>query len=132
MSAQKKVTETDREEALTILRRDYWSDVRSHATEVKRAIKRGEIETVDQIEEYVHQSVEGDQRVIYTARAIETILFAESAEDDAIEACALETLKTPEEIYTCIAYWGLRGDVLRQLGDLDTLLESPVEEGAEE
>jgi len=73
MAARKKhkrnavaVSEKDVDAALSVLRADYYSDVRGVAQDLARAMKEGE---VDEFSDALHEAVDGTQRVIYTYQA---------------------------------------------------------------
>jgi hypothetical protein len=109
-------TESELDNARGVLRKDYWDDVLSLAAEARAQIIKGNLQTRDAVDEWVWQAVDGHERIIYTHKAIETLLFCEG-EEDAIEEGLLDlsTVKSPSQIYCALAFYGMRGDVLSAL-----------------
>jgi len=57
------------DEAWRVIKRDYWDDVRGVVEDCKRAVKDGEVSDDSELSDYLHQSIDGTQRVIYTHQA---------------------------------------------------------------
>lgn len=119
-----RVTEQQREEALRTLRMDYWDDVRAIVEDLKAEIAKGRVDDADKAYEWIDQTVEGHARCIYNHLAIETLLFASRAEEEAEDACALEGKADAYELYRCLAFYGLRADVLDTVGNVSALFEA--------
>lgn len=64
-----RVTEEEVDEALRVLRRDYYQDVRSVGNELARQIKDKEITTREEFYDRLPQAVADTQRIIYTFQA---------------------------------------------------------------
>lgn len=112
-----RVTEAQREEALRILRRDYWQDVRDVVEDLREEIKRGNLEPdAEAIDTWIHETIDGHQRVIYTHYARETLLFVDNP--DAYEEEMGEKPQTVEQA----AYFAFRKDVVDQIGNVDDLI----------
>lgn len=98
-------TENEVQEALAVIRRDYYADVRSIAEEYTKA-KTGDDEK-DQ--ETLHQLVDGAQRVIYTYQAKLGLLISDN--EDAYQ----DEFGEPPPTIEAQMYVALTRDVLEYL-----------------
>lgn len=80
MPKLKRVTSSDLDDAVRIIRSDYYSEVRGIADEIIEAVKDGEITTQDALEERLHQEVDGSGRVIYTFKSKLGLLVSDNAD----------------------------------------------------
>lgn len=62
-------TEVSFDAALSALRREYYTDVRNAAKDIRGEIESGDITDRDGLYTRVHETVDGNQWVIYTQRA---------------------------------------------------------------
>lgn len=62
------ITEEDVQAAFNVINKDYWNDVRGIAEDLYRELRSGELSR-DDIDERIHELVEGSARVIYTFQA---------------------------------------------------------------
>lgn len=80
--ASERITEIMRGEAHRVLREDYYQDVRSLAedlaNEARERFKDGERDLREWFIERLDEAVDGHQRCIYTAQAIETVLYSDN------------------------------------------------------
>ena len=108
---------TDREidDALRVLRADYWDEVRGIADDVERAVKNGEIASQDDLYEYVSQSVDGQQRVIYTQQARLGLCFT-----DHVDSYEEETGEKPPTVEAQM-FWAMVSDVQSMLPAFDEM-----------
>jgi hypothetical protein len=60
------VTEEDINAAVSIIKRDYYQDVRGICDEIEEAVKDGQLTDDEEVSERIHQEVDGSARVIYT------------------------------------------------------------------
>lgn len=109
----KETTKEQRDAARATLRADYWSDVRGIVEDARRAIKDGEISSPAELDDWLHETVDGHQRVIYTHAALETLMFCES-DGDAEESLDFIATQSVHSLYSQIAYYGLLGDARKQ------------------
>ena len=130
--------ESARELAYSILRADYYRDVRSVASSVKDAIESGEIKDWDGLGNYLWESVDGTARVIYTNQAMECVLLSNNS-DAMIEEFGPEGIVSDESVnYSAMAFHVMRRDVMDRLRaegidhDYWDNLESEEEEDSEE
>lgn len=73
-----KTAEQNFSDALSILRADYYGDIRSYAEEIKQEIKDGEIEDRDSLSNRVWEVADGTQWVIYTQKAQIVLLCSDN------------------------------------------------------
>lgn len=119
--------------ARSVLRADYWNDVKGVVDDVKLDIERRNLTTEDEVSEYLDQACDGHQRVIYTGQAIECLLF--TTNDEAYEEYgSLADLGADNsgEMYTKLAYFAFRADVSDDLGDVAALLEDAAPDECED
>lgn len=108
--------------AQCIIRADYMSDVRCVAEDIAERVADGLLSDADEVSDALHESVDGDSRVIYTFKA-RLGLFASDNEG----ACEEQTGEAPESPEVGM-YWALRADVEDELHDL-LALDSDAWEG---
>jgi hypothetical protein len=100
------------QEALNILRADYYTSVRATAEDMIRRIKSGEIDSAEALETDIHETADGSYWVIYThanlqcMQASDNWLEAEDAGHD--EGNLSEQLPT-------YAFYAFRCDLAEQL-----------------
>jgi hypothetical protein len=96
-----------------IIRADYWRDVHAIVTDVTDEIKAGRITTPDELDTYVHETVDGHHNVIYTYAARRVLMASDNV--DAWEDVGFENPTVEQQ-----AFCAMRADVLDMLGaDLD-------------
>lgn len=80
----KDMTESELEitvdQAWSIIRQDYWNDVRDVAGCIIDAMKSKEIEDSDEYDTYIHETIDGTQRVIYTWQAKTGLMCTDNAD----------------------------------------------------
>ena len=103
------------DEAWRVVEHDYWDDVRGLVDDCKRAIKDGEVSSDEELNDYLHQSVDGTQRVIYTHQARVGLCCTENP--DAYEDELGEKPPTVE----AAMYYALMADVQRRLESFDDI-----------
>lgn len=110
--------------ARRILRADYWQDVRNVADNLRDEIKAGNITSRDEADTYLDESVDGHQRVIYTAQAIEGLLYTdnESAYVDETGSPPPSQAFEDNSAWSQLMYYAFRADILDTLSDIDDLL----------
>lgn len=103
------------DEALRVLNHDYWDDVRGIVDDLARAIRDGEITDDESFQEYLDETTDGHQRVIYTHQARLGLCFTNNA--DAYEEEIGEKPPTVE----AQMLMALRADVMALSGGFDGL-----------
>ncbi len=121
------------EDATSAITRDYYEDVKGVGDDIIRAIKDGEIENEEDADRYLHETIDGTQRVIYTWQA-RLGLLASSNADAYFEEGLGELVCTDSVPYEQLMYWALRADVLEYLGreDIDIFDPETYEEEEDE
>lgn len=101
---------------------EYWKEVSSIISNLREEIKRGVIEDEDGAREWLEQTVDGHEWVIYTAKSLEMLQHCKH-EDDCfdVDPFTPET-KNASDVYRRLAYYGLLGDVMDEVV-LSTLFE---------
>lgn len=105
------------DEALRVLNHDYWDDVRGIVDDLGRAIHDGEITDDESFYEYLDETTDGHQRVIYTHQARLGLCFTNNA--DAYEE---EFGEKPPSVEAQMLY-ALRADVLAKTGTYEGFCE---------
>lgn len=104
-----------RDLARSILRADYYRDIRCVANDVKSEIESGNLKAWDAVIEYVSDSLDGTGRVIYTQLAQEGLLSSDNA-DAMIDEFGPEGIATKDAInWHAMAYHAMERDVFEQL-----------------
>jgi hypothetical protein len=65
----KAPTEEQVKAAVSVIQRDYYADVSGVADELKGLIKSKALMSREQVDEWLHETIDGQQRVIYTWQA---------------------------------------------------------------
>jgi len=83
MAKGRKTSRAEQEEvsidtALSILKRDYYKDVRSVAQGMIDEVKSGEIEDREAFHDRLHEDIDGTQRVIYTRQAMLGVISSDN------------------------------------------------------
>jgi hypothetical protein len=125
-----------RQLALSILRADYYSDVRSSAESIKEAIADGEITNEDEFHTRIHEECDGAARVIYTAQAQEAILLSDNA-DAYVDSFGSEGIVSGDSInWSALAYSAFEADIREQLSadgvDGDSIGQEDEEDAEDE
>jgi len=102
------------DEAWRVVERDYWDDVRGVVEECKRAVKDGEVTSDDELSDYLRQSVDGTQRVIYTHQA--RVGMACTDNPDAWQECGDSLPDVSVQMY-----WAMMADVQDRLESFDDI-----------
>jgi len=108
-----------RDAALSFLRADYYEDVSGYADDIEREAreraKAGETDLREWLLEYIHETVDGCQRVIYTGLAIETLLFSSNDSAYADDFGTEGMVKDGAVNYSALAYCAVERDVIEEL-----------------
>jgi hypothetical protein len=111
------------EAARRILRADYWADVRGVVDDLRSAIERGHVADTDDAETWLHETVDGHQRVICTGQAIEGLLYTDN-ESAFVEEFGEDGLVRDGNVnWSGLMYCALLADIRAQIGDLEQLIE---------
>jgi hypothetical protein len=123
MDPKEKITV---DEAVSIIKRDYYDDVREIVENLKQAIKDGEVTDEDGAYDWLHQSIDGSARVIYTWQAKLGLLVSDN--EDAYE----DEIGEPAPSVESRMYMAMMRDVLDTIGDLSDLFEAEQDNEGED
>lgn len=116
------------EQALDVLRNDYWDDVRGVASDIEQRLKEREFTDSSEVDDAIHETCDGHSRVIYTKEAMLCLLF--SSNTDAYKDLGYEEAKDLE--WSAMAFWAFKQDVTDAIGidysDPDCPQLQPLEE----
>lgn len=116
------VSDDEEREAIRVLTRAYYADVRAIVNDIYDAIESGEITDAEDLDTWLHQTIDGSSRVIYNGQAAVSLIASDNA-----DACEEETGE-PGESDNVRCYWAMLADVREYLGDTDDLFEAPEDE----
>jgi hypothetical protein len=104
-----------------VLRAEYWDDVRGMAEDARQAVKDGDVNDTEELENWLNESIDGCGRVIYTAQAMDGLRWSNHD-----EACFDEGLCCEDDFrdgipWSKLMFCALLADVRDTLGCLDEL-----------
>lgn len=117
------ITEKQHEEAVRVLRAEYYQAVRSIVEEAKGEIKSGNISDRDGLEEYVNQSVDGSYWVIYTHANFQ-VIFVSDNHDAYMEDFGEAPVEGSDIKWAALAYAAMMRDVHELMGAYDDEIEA--------
>lgn len=110
--------------ARNVLRADYWQDVENVISWLRHEIENGNITDADGATEYIDETVDSHQRVIYTGQAIECLLFSRNENAYVEEMGELPPRSPGDEVnWSALAYYAFRADIMDAIGDLDAFVD---------
>lgn len=112
-----RITEEQHEDAMRVLRAEYYQGVRSIAEDLERRVKEGEIRDQDGLEEALDQDVGGSYWVIYTHANLQVLLI--SNHDAYSEDFDMAPVEDNYINWAAAAFAALKRDVHEQLGDVE-------------
>ena len=115
MNDQNETTVSD---ALSILYRDYFAAVRSIADEALSLAKSGEIADDEALSDWLHESIDGHQRVIYTYKAKLVLICTDNPDAYADDFGAEGLVKSGAINWEGMAYAAMLADVRALLDDV--------------
>jgi len=111
----KKSPKDQIQEAERVLRAEYYSHIRSIAREVFEEIANSKISTSDALEEWIHESLDGDSWVFQTYSAQKVLLLSNN-DDVYVEEFGTEGLVTDGGInYSAMAFETMKRDLWEDL-----------------
>lgn len=121
----REISEQQHEDAMRVLRAEYYSGVRGIVQNLKEALVRGEIDTEDTLNDRVHQDVNGSYWIIYTHANFQVLLCSDH--HDAYENNYGEAPVEGSSIkWAALAYAAMEQDV-RELMEAEEV-RAPLEE----
>lgn len=125
------ITEKKHDEAVRVLRAEYYQAVRSLVDEAMSEMKSGDITDREGLDEYIHQSVDGSYWVIYT-RANMQVLFVSDNDDAYMDDFGEAPVDGGNINWAALAFAAMRRDVQDLLDayddEIETLLSGDLEE----
>lgn len=73
----RETSEQQHDDAMRVLRAEYYGGVRAIVQEIKEAVVRGEIDNEDTLNERVHQDIDGSYWVIYTHANFQVLMCSD-------------------------------------------------------
>ncbi len=122
-----RVSDSDVDAAMRVIRADYYQDVRDLGDDLKKRIKDGEITDTDDLQERLHEDVDGSARVIYTLQN-KLGLLASDNEDAYVEEFGEAPVEGNNINWAVMMAAAFERDVSEYLGDFDSLFESDDED----
>ncbi len=124
------------QDALAVLKRDYYADVASCAADYAKEIDEGKFSDRDEFIEAIDEYVDGAARVIYTHQAMLGVMSSDN--DEAIFDEGMEVEFDGSIPWSQIMYFAYRRDILEELDRLgydvddDATFEGSDEEDEED
>jgi hypothetical protein len=109
-----RITDEDVNAAVSIIQRDYYQDVRDLGDSIKAEVRAGDIDNEEQLDERVHEDVDGAARVIYTWQAKLGMLVTDN--EDAWEEFGYESPTVEQKMFCA-----MKQDVMEYIGDFDSI-----------
>jgi hypothetical protein len=111
-----------RDRAINLLRAAYYGEIRDLAREVRGLVNEGELKDSEDVDTWIHETLDGHQFVIYTAQAQEVLFISSNDGYGAEEGLVNFSNGIPWEQ---LAYWAMRQDLLEQLDALEVDVNNP-------
>jgi hypothetical protein len=127
-------TEKQHDEAVRVLRAEYYSGVRVIVDDAMEEIKRGGIESREGLDEYLWQSIDGSYWVIYTHANFQ-VIFVSDNHDAYMEDYGEPPVEGGDIKWAALAFAAMRRDVDQLVGAHDEEIEellNPEEEEEDE
>lgn len=109
------------DDAMQVLRKEYFDTVRGIVADLERAIKDKEVTTEDEAQDWLHETVDGCQDVIYTYRAQQVLLHSDNSDAYSSEYGEEGIIENGQIQWSRMAYAALMADVRDAIGDMGKL-----------
>ena len=109
-----RITGAQREEAMRVLRADYYQSVRSVAHDLASEVKNGSITSQDEWETAINQAVDGTEWVIYTQKHFQ-VLFCSDNHNAYVENYGQAPVEGDDINWAALAFAALEADVRQQI-----------------
>lgn len=125
------MNETTVEEATRVLRKAYYDDVRGVADALLECIESGELQDAKDADTWLHETVDGHARVIYTGQAMDCLRYSDhdSAYFDDFGTDGI--IEDGSINWSGLAYAAFMADIREHLDDLDALFAERANAEAE-
>lgn len=122
-----RISEQQHDEAMRVLRAEYYQAVRDIVKEADRAIKDGEITNDEELNDWVHQTVDGSYWVIYTHANFQLLLVTDN-HDAYSEDFGEAPVRDGNINWAALAYAAMERDVREQMDAEDIAVKETEEE----
>jgi hypothetical protein len=119
------------DEAMRVLRAEYFDTVRGIVADLQRAIKDKEVSTEDEAQDWLHETVDGHQDVIYTYKAQQVLLHSDNTDAYVEEYGAGGVIQDGAINWSVLAYAALLADVRDAIGSELEAWIAAAQEGGE-
>ena len=109
-----RITEEQHDDAMRVLRAEYYQSVRGMTEDLKRAIKDGEVTDQESLETWIQQSVDGSYWVIYTHANFQ-VLMCSNNYDAYSEDFGEPPLSGSDINWAALAYAAMQRDLQQQI-----------------
>ena len=110
----KEISEKQHEEAMNVLRAEYYQGVRTLTADLARAIKGGEVTDQESMDDWIHQSIDGSYWIIYTHANFQVLLCSDN--HDAYSEEFGEPPVTGSDInWAALAFAAMQRDLQQQI-----------------
>jgi hypothetical protein len=109
-----RITEQQHDDAMRVLRAEYYQDVRGIAEELVNRVKDGEITDQDGFEQAIHESVDGSYWVIYTHANFQVLMCSDN-HDAYMEDFSSVPAEGDSLNWAALAFAAMERDVRQQI-----------------
>jgi hypothetical protein len=114
-----------------VLRQEYWDAVREYSTEIENAVKSGEIEDEDAMQERMHEMVDGSEWVIYTSNNFQVLRYCNN-HDAYTEEFGDVPMSGSEVNWAALAFAAMMEDLRNMTESFDDLAPEDADDEDEE
>ena len=122
MPSQREISEQQHEEAVRVLRAEYYQSVRALVDEGMNEIREGRVTSAEELNEWLEQSIDGSYWVIYTHANMQ-VIFVSDNDDAYMEDFGEAPVEGGNINWAALAYAAMRRDVFDLVGAYDAEIE---------
>ena len=122
-----RITEEQHDEAMRVLRAEYYQGVRGISQDLADRVKDGELNTRDALEQAVHEAVDGSYWVIYTHANFQ-VLICSDHHDEYTEVTGEPPVDNGSINWSALAYYAMMRDVQDQMSAEGVEINEDLEE----
>lgn len=119
MSEDKRDPEDMLRDAVSLMRRAYYSDISSYAEDIGYEIKRGNIPDMDALDERIRETADGSQWVIYTWKAQAVAMCSDNNEAGFTDGVLDPSRWTDGLDWSAIAYYAMEQDLRDAMSNVE-------------
>lgn len=117
------------EQANSILGRRYHAQIAEIVADLRDCIKSGEVMDTDGAQDWLHETLDGHQWVIYTHYNFDVLRYSSNHDAAADEYGGEELIKDGDMNWALLAYCAMEADVREEIGDFGDLFLCAAEIG---